>query len=110
MPPAGRRSVEIEIESLERELALLENDLREADPRYAELRYPRPCTLDEIRRHLSDERELLLEYVLADSASYLWALTRDDGYAECGASAEVFLHHSCPVTVFLTTGFIDGAN
>ena len=35
--------------------------------------------------------------------------TVDDGYADFEQGAEVFLHHGCPVTVFLTTGFIDGA-
>jgi len=35
------------------------------------------------------------------------AFTVDDGYADFELAAAVFRRHSCPVTVFLTTGFID---
>lgn len=38
------------------------------------------------------------------------AFTVDDGYADFHRSAEVFRQHGCPVTMFLTTGFIDGRN
>lgn len=34
--------------------------------------------------------------------------TVDDGYSDFARGAEVFFKYSCPVTVFLTTGFIDG--
>lgn len=33
--------------------------------------------------------------------------TVDDGYADFAEAAEVFLEYDCPVTVFLTTGFLD---
>ncbi len=36
------------------------------------------------------------------------AFTVDDGYSDFRRSAEVFSAHGCPVTMFLTTGFIDG--
>lgn len=34
--------------------------------------------------------------------------TVDDGYQSVARGAEVFLAHDCPVTVFLSTGFVDG--
>ena len=68
---------EIEIARLEEELEVLEGEVRAADPRYAELIYPKPATLAEVRREILNEDELLLEYLLGDEASYLWAVTRD---------------------------------
>lgn len=68
------------IAGLENELALLEADLRRADPRYAELRYPRPCSLAEARDKVLLPGELLLEYHLGKAASYVWAVSRD-GFA-----------------------------
>lgn len=64
-----------EISQLEEELDLLEAELRRADPRYAELRYPRPITLAAVQEKLLESDELLLEYSLGDSASYLFAVT-----------------------------------
>jgi CHAT domain-containing protein/tetratricopeptide (TPR) repeat protein len=62
---------------LENELALLEADLRRADPRYAELKYPRPCTLAEAQARVIAPGELVLEYHLGEASSYLWAIGRD---------------------------------
>jgi len=69
--------IESEIEDLEDELALLEIQIREADPRYAEILYPQPSTLADLRSQVLKGGELLLEYCLTDSASYLWAVTSD---------------------------------
>jgi CHAT domain-containing protein/Tfp pilus assembly protein PilF len=71
VPPLEER-----ISRLQAELDILEAELREADPRYTELRYPRPETLAEVQREVLREGELLLEYALGDSASYVFALTR----------------------------------
>lgn len=68
---------EVEVDRLEEELALLETELREADPRYAEIQYPVPLGVEEIQNDLLEEGELLLEYFLGDSASYLWAVSRE---------------------------------
>lgn len=37
------------------------------------------------------------------------AATVDDGYADFQGGAAVFARHGCPVTVFITTGFLDGS-
>jgi CHAT domain-containing protein len=68
--------IEAEIARLEQEMDLLEAELRQADPRYAELRYPRPSTLAEVQDQVLEAGELLLEYALGDSASYLFAVTK----------------------------------
>jgi len=67
----------LEIARLEDELALLEIELREADPRYAELTYPEPVTIDVARDRLLGDGDVLLEYLLGDRASYVWVVTRD---------------------------------
>ncbi len=71
----GPVRAEDEIARLEEELLLLELELRRADPRYAELQYPRPSKLPEVQEELLAGDELLLEYLLGDRASYLWAVT-----------------------------------
>jgi CHAT domain-containing protein/Tfp pilus assembly protein PilF len=65
----------MEIARLEEEIALVEADLRAADPRYAELQYPHPSTLEDVQGSVLTDGELLLEYFLGDSASYVWAVT-----------------------------------
>ncbi len=72
-----RPGTETEIGRLEDALLLLEEELRAADPRYAELKYPRPAALDDVKAAVLEPGELLLEYFLGDSASYVWAVDRD---------------------------------
>lgn len=68
---------ELAIARLEDELLVIENQLRADDPRYAELQYPRPVTLQEVQHTLLREDELLLEYLLGAEASFVCAITRD---------------------------------
>ncbi len=58
-------------------LGTLEAELRAADPRYAELRYPRPVDLDRLRTEVLGEGEAVLEYQLGAEHSHLWLITRD---------------------------------
>ncbi|MBU0743725.1 CHAT domain-containing protein [bacterium] len=75
--PDSAAIMEAEIARLESRLDVLEAELREADPRYAELRYPHPCTLAEAQGEVLHEGELLLEYQLGKEESHLFAVTRD---------------------------------
>ncbi len=68
-------SLTADISRLESELVLLEAELRDADPRFAELRYPRPYTSADTQTKLLRPDEVLLEYSLGDSASYLWVVS-----------------------------------
>jgi CHAT domain-containing protein len=70
---AGERDADARAR-LDDELAILERELRTADPRYADIRYPSPATLRDVRGALL-EGELLLDYILGDSASYVWAVS-----------------------------------
>lgn len=52
-------------------------ELHRRDPRYAALKYPEPITLADTQRML-DDKTILLSYSLAEPASFVFAVTRDD--------------------------------
>jgi CHAT domain-containing protein len=52
--------------------------IRSQSPRYAALTQPQPLTLTEIQQRLLDDNTLLLEYLLGDERSYVWAVTRTE--------------------------------
>jgi CHAT domain-containing protein/tetratricopeptide (TPR) repeat protein len=66
-----------EIRRLEGQLEVLAAELRVADPRYAELRYPRPVGLAEARASVLQPGEAFLEYQLGETSSHLWFVSRD---------------------------------
>jgi len=72
----GSAATELAIDRLEDELLVLESELRMKDPRYAEIRYPRPHSVDFIQSDILREGDLLLEFVLGEEASYLWAVSK----------------------------------
>jgi CHAT domain-containing protein len=65
-----------QIESLLIELERLKEQIRVTSPRYANLKYPEPLTLQEIQQQVLDDNTLLLEYSLGEERSYLWAVTK----------------------------------
>lgn len=75
-PRASSRGVEEEVGRLADEYQKVQSQIRDRSPRYATLTQPRPLTLEEIRKELSDDT-VLLEYVLGPDKSYLWCLTAD---------------------------------
>jgi CHAT domain-containing protein/tetratricopeptide (TPR) repeat protein len=74
-----------EIAALERDLARADDDslslsreVRRLYPHYAELQYPEPPPLPEVQKLLG-EKTLLLEYLVGEEGSFLFAVRRD-GY------------------------------
>jgi len=65
-----------QIESLRTQLELVQAQIRVTSPRYANLKYPQPLTLQQIQSTVLDEDTLLLEYSLGEERSYLWAVTK----------------------------------
>ena len=53
----------------------IEVEIRTSSPRFAALMQPVPLSLKEIQQQVLDSNTLLLEYVLGDERSYLWAVT-----------------------------------
>jgi CHAT domain-containing protein/Tfp pilus assembly protein PilF len=71
--------VELEKGLAQADAELLEwlRELRRRNPRYAALKYPEPITLAETQRML-DDKTVLLSYSLAESESFLFAVSRND--------------------------------
>jgi CHAT domain-containing protein/tetratricopeptide (TPR) repeat protein len=89
--------LEPQSKSLLSQLDQLKAQIRVTSPRYANLKYPQPLTLEEIQQQILDEDTLLLEYSLGEERSYLWAVTQDkiSSYelppeSEIAAAAESF--------------------
>jgi CHAT domain-containing protein len=69
-------AVKTEIARLTEESSRIEARIRAESPRYANLVKPTPLNLAEIQSQVLDERTLLLEYVLGEERSYLFAVTK----------------------------------
>jgi CHAT domain-containing protein len=70
---AESRTLEIESEQIRAELDNLDAEIRQKDPRYAELTRPGAASTEEIQT-LLDSGTLLLEYSLGRERGYLWAV------------------------------------
>ncbi len=75
-------AIEKEIQELEWQLNDIRSRIRAGSPAYAALTEPSPLNFAEIRKLLDDDT-ILLEYLLGDERSFLWAvtLTSVNGYA-----------------------------
>jgi CHAT domain-containing protein/tetratricopeptide (TPR) repeat protein len=67
--------VEREIRQLTSAYQEVRTRIKEQNPRYATLTQPSPLRPEEIQAELQGEDTLLLEFVLGDERSYLWAVT-----------------------------------
>jgi CHAT domain-containing protein len=70
-------TVKTEIDELQTEFQAVESQIRATSPAYAALTQPHPLKLNEIQKQLLDTDTVLLEYLLGDQDSYLWAVTSD---------------------------------
>lgn len=80
---AGRQKEQAEIVAREIDQLTMQYDeiavrIRSASPRYADLMQPQPLNLKAVQQMLLDDNTLLLEYMLGDDRSYLWAVTRSE--------------------------------
>ncbi len=58
----------------EAEFDRLEREIRDRNPRYADLQYPDPIDVGEVQSQLLGSGDLLLQYAVGDSSSTLWAV------------------------------------
>ena len=65
------------IDTVLAQLDQLEAQIRVTSPRYADLKYPDPLTLQQIQQQVLDDDTLLLQYSLGKDRSYLWAVTKN---------------------------------
>jgi CHAT domain-containing protein/tetratricopeptide (TPR) repeat protein len=71
--PAESKALEIESEQIRAELDALDTEIRQKNPRYADLTHPGAANAGEIQA-LLDPGTLLLEYFLGRERGYLWAV------------------------------------
>ena len=69
------RTARKEVEVLLGDYHVVETQLRAKSPQYAALTQPQPLSIKEIQEEVLDDDTLLLEYVLGNERSYLWAVT-----------------------------------
>lgn len=74
-----------EAQAVARELDQLTNDydqvkaqIKSTSPRYAALTQPQPLNLGEVQQQILNDDSLLLEYMLGDDRSYVWAVTQSE--------------------------------
>lgn len=87
---AEAAALDHEMRELTTQYEELEGKIREQSPAYAALTQPHILQVSEIQQSLIDDDTILLEYVLGNSASYLWVISRTsfDSY-ELPARAKV---------------------
>jgi CHAT domain-containing protein/Tfp pilus assembly protein PilF len=67
-----------EIDRFSIEYEDIRSQIRSRSPRYASLTQPQPLSLTEVQQRLLDDNTMLLEYMLGDERSYVWAITRTE--------------------------------
>lgn len=70
--------LESELDQLQTEFDSIENQIRTASPRYSSLTAGKPLTLAEVQQSVLDDQTVLLEYVLGNDSSYLWAVSKSE--------------------------------
>ncbi|HEX9629729.1 MAG TPA: CHAT domain-containing protein, partial [Pyrinomonadaceae bacterium] len=75
---AEAQAVATQLNQLTTEYDEVKAQIKSKSPRYAALTQPQPLGLKEIQNRLLDDNSLLLEYMLGDERSYLWAVTRTE--------------------------------
>jgi CHAT domain-containing protein/tetratricopeptide (TPR) repeat protein len=79
-----------EIDALTTEYEQVQVQIRRTSPRYAALTQPVPLSTKEIQNEVLDDETVLLEYVLGQEKSFLWAVTRTSFKSfELAKSAEI---------------------
>ncbi len=68
-------AIDKELKALDTEYQQIEGQIRATSSHYAALTQPQPLKLAEIQRQVLDLDTLLLEYVLGEERSFLWAAT-----------------------------------
>lgn len=73
--PEQTAGMEKELRAIAAAYQEVQTQIRAKSPHYAALTQPQPLSLKEIQQQVLDENTLLLEYVLGEERSYVWAVT-----------------------------------
>ena len=72
------QTLSAELDQLNQQWEDLGVEIQSRNKRYAEVRYPLPLKLEEIRDRVLDDQTVLLEYVLQKKSSTLFVITREE--------------------------------
>jgi CHAT domain-containing protein len=73
---AERSKLERELTRAEERLEEFKQRVRLSHPAYAALQYPQPFTLEKVQREVLNPDTLLLEFMLGEKQSFLWAVSK----------------------------------
>jgi len=74
--PDQARDLRAALDRLDERWQALDLEIHARNPRYAQVRYPKPLTSSEIQRRVLDDRTALLEFFLGEESSVLFVVTR----------------------------------
>jgi len=66
-----------ELKEAEQQYEGLQREIRRSSAAYADLVYPEPYGLQQVRSRIVDKNSALLEYFLEEERSYVWVITRE---------------------------------
>jgi CHAT domain-containing protein/Tfp pilus assembly protein PilF len=67
-----------ELSAAEDELAAFHLEMRQSNPHYASIQYPEPANVATIQARLLDDRTALVEFLLGDTRSLVWVITKNN--------------------------------
>ena len=88
--PAQAAAIKEELLTALTRLRELQAEIRDSDPRYGALTQVEPLALSAVQRDLLDDNTVLLEYVLGEEGSFVFAITKSSSRAfQLPARAEI---------------------
>jgi len=75
--PEDKEIISAQIKSLEDQLDILKREIRMASPAYADLRYPKVITYDEVQKELLAPHEAYFAYSIGKETSYTFVVLHD---------------------------------
>ncbi len=75
--PEQKTAIDQKHQTLLEQYQGLQNEIRRKSPKYADLKYPQPLTLEQVQQQILDKDTVLLQYSLGEERSYLWVVTKE---------------------------------
>ncbi len=75
--PEQKTAIDQKLKTLIADYQNLQTEIRRTSPKYADLKYPQPLTLEQVQEEILDEDTVLLHYSLGEERSYVWVVTKE---------------------------------
>ena len=76
--PEQKTEIDQQHQTLLKQYRELQTEIRQKSPKYADLKYPQPLTLEQVQQQILDQDMVLLQYSLGEEQSYLWVVTKEE--------------------------------